>query len=155
MKKIIILIVFLLAGFSIQAQDYQTGIGLRFGLANGLSVKHFLSDATAVEGILTTRWEGFMVTGLFQVHNQLSPQGLSWYYGAGAHLGFFGGYDDHPWFDDDRDYMVLGIDGVIGLEYVFSEIPLSISLDWKPAINLSGHSGFWGDDGGLAVRYVF
>lgn len=152
-KIILIFSLFILSSAG-QAQEYETGIGLRGGLANGLTVKHFIGPSTAVEGILTTRWQGFMVTGLYEIHNDLNPPGLNWYYGFGGHLGFFGGYNDHPWFDDDDDYMVLGIDGIIGLEYVFDAVPVSLSLDWKPAFNLSGHNGFWGDGGGLSVRYV-
>ena len=48
-----------------QAQDYNTGIGLRGGLSNGLTIKHFISSNTALEGIISTRWRGLELTGLY------------------------------------------------------------------------------------------
>lgn len=137
-------------------QSYSTGIGLRGGLANGLTVKHFIGEKAALEGILSTRWKGFTVTGLYEIQQTaFDTPGLYWYYGVGAHVGFWDGYDGHPWFDDDDNYTVIGIDGILGLEYAFAEIPFSISLDWKPAFNLTGHSGLWADSGGLSLRYIF
>ena len=44
---------------------------------------------------------------------------------------------------------------MIGLEYVFQEVPISISVDWKPEFNIIGHSGVWVGDGGLAIRYYW
>lgn len=156
MKRILLTIILFISMLPfLQAQEYSTGIGLRSGFANGVTLKHFQSSDVAIEGILTTRWHGFMVTGLLEFHNDLDPSGLSWFYGFGGHVGFFGGYNDHPWFDDDKDYTVIGIDGILGLEYVFEAVPISLSLDWKPAINLNGNSGFWGDDGAFSIRYVW
>ena len=50
------------------AQDYKTGIGIRGGTQNGLTVKHFFSEHSAIEGIVSTRWEGFYVIGLYEWH---------------------------------------------------------------------------------------
>ena len=73
--------------------------------------------------------------------------------GAGAHVGFWNG-KYNPWWDNERNYGVFGIDGQIGLEYTINEIPLNLAIDWKPAINIIGYSGFWGDEIGLSVRYT-
>jgi hypothetical protein len=73
MKKIILtfaLVIFLSAFAS--AQDYNTGVGLRLGFSNGLTIKHFVSQRSAFEGILSTRWRGFELTGLYEVHNNAS-----------------------------------------------------------------------------------
>jgi hypothetical protein len=48
----------LLGGGSLFAQNYQTGAGVRLGYASGVTVKHFLTPTTAIDGILATRWEG-------------------------------------------------------------------------------------------------
>lgn len=155
MKKVILLLfLFLPLSGALNAQEYETAIGVRGGLSYGLTVKHFFVPQTALEGILTTRWGGLMITGLYEIQQDLDHPGFSWYYGFGAHAGLFGGYESNPWFDDNEYYSVLGVDGVIGLEYVFEDVPLNISLDWKPALNLFGHSGFWGGDGALALRYI-
>lgn len=156
MKRIfLILLVALFFGKESKAQDYETGIGLRAGFYNGLTVKHFLSSKTAFEGILDTRWRGFGITGLFEIHNQaFDINRLNWYYGFGAHIGFWDGRYYRGW-DNDENYTILGIDGILGIEYNFRLIPINLSLDWKPAINLTRSSGFMGDGGALSIRYIF
>ena len=141
----------------VQAQDYQTGIGLRGGFSNGLTVKHFLGDQTAVEGILSTRWRGFLITGLLEFHRPTQVDGLQWYYGFGGHIGVWNNRNNskNPFFDNDKSGTVIGVDGILGIEYSFSGIPFNLSLDWKPAFNLIGYSGFRGDGGALSIRYIF
>lgn len=156
MKKLIVVLFGILFSVTIsQAQDYNTGIGIRGGLSNGLTVKHFLSSNTAVEGLLSTRWHGVNISGLYEIHNQAfqTPR-LNWYYGVGGHVGFWDGDRNHPWFNDGS-YTVLGIDGIIGLEYNIEAIPFNISLDYKPALNLIGYTGFWGDEVAFSVRFIF
>lgn len=156
MKKAILtltLVIFISAYAS--AQDYNTGVGLRLGFSNGLTVKHFLSQRSAVEGLLSTRWRGFEITGLYEVHNQaFEVDRLNWYFGGGAHIGFWNG-DNTNWGDTGTNYTLIGIDGILGIEYNISEVPINISLDWKPSFNLTGYSGFWGDGGALSIRYIF
>jgi len=161
MRKVLITVVFLIVFLAVSyASDYNNGIGLRGGLANGLTIKHFMNADVAIEGIFTSRWEGFEFVGLYEIHKQaFDVERLNWYYGAGAHLGFWNG-KNVDWADDEdeaneKDLVVLGIDGVLGIEYNFQELPINISLDWKPAFNLIGHSGFWGDGGAFSIRYIF
>jgi len=136
-------------------QDYQTGIGVRGGLSNGLTIKHFTQENTALEGIAAFRWGGFHFTGLYEIHQPaFDTERLKWYYGAGAHIGVWDA-NDNPWFDEGTGHAVIGIDGIIGLEYSFEEIPFNISADWKPAFNLIGDTGFWGDEAAVSVRYIF
>jgi hypothetical protein len=158
MKKIVItcLIVFCLISVS-NAQDYKTGIGFRGGLTNGLTVKHFTSEKSAFEFLLASRWRGFEITGLYEIHNQaFNTERLKWYYGFGAHVGFWNGdYTHGYWGDPGVSYTVIGIDGILGLEYSFKEVPINLGIDWKPALNLVGYSGFWADGGALSIRYIF
>lgn len=139
------------------AQDYQTGIGLRAGVSNGLTVKHFLSEGAALEGILHTRWRGLVITGLYEVHQDIDElPGLRWFYGGGAHIGTWNGDRGHPnWADNYNGYTIFGIDGIIGLDYKIDGAPIGLSLDYKPAFNLSNVAGFWGDEVALSVRLVF
>ena len=158
MKRIFILIavIIITASFTqAQVQDYNTGIGLRGGSDYGLTIKHFIENDTAFEGIISTRWKGYNVTGLFEKHkNAFDLTSLNWYYGLGGHIGFWDG-NNVKWADDKESYTIIGIDGILGLELSISEIPFSISIDWKPAYNLIGYSGFWGDQGAISVRYIF
>jgi hypothetical protein len=156
MRKIIITAVmaFSVVAFSC-AQDYKTGIGLRAGFSNGITIKHFVDKKAAFEGILATRWQGFDVTGLYEVHNRaFDVDRLRWYYGAGAHIGFWNG-NNVTWGKAGTAYTVIGIDGVLGIEYSFNEAPINIGIDWKPAVNIIGYTGFWGDGGALSIRYIF
>jgi hypothetical protein len=137
------------------AQDYRNGIGLRGGLYNGLTFKHFLGGNSAVELIGSTRWSGFEITGLYEIHNRaFDVDRLNWYYGIGAHVGFYNG-DNTNWGTAGTAYTVVGVDGILGLEYNFTELPINISLDWKPAFNFIGYSHFWGDGGALSIRYIW
>lgn len=158
MRKFILTIVFVITLAAVSsAQDYRTGIGLRAGYPVGLSVKHFVSSKTALEGILASQWRGFLVTGLFEAHKRLADvDNLNWYYGFGAHVGFWNSNTNRAyWMEPGASYTVIGIDGILGLEYSFEDIPINLSLDWKPAFNLTGWTGFWGDGGALSIRYIF
>jgi hypothetical protein len=156
MKKLFFVSILLLFVFTTsRAQDYNTGIGIRGGLSNGLTVKHFISSNTAIEGLLASRWEGFNITGLYEIHNNAfdTPR-LNWYYGFGGHIGFWNG-NKNPWFDKNQNYTVIGVDGILGIEYNIEVIPFNISLDWKPGFNLVGYTGFWGDELALSFRFIF
>jgi hypothetical protein len=155
MKKNLILIAFCLCIATIvSAQEYKTGIGIRAGFSSGLTIKYFENHNVALEGLLTTRWQGFDITGLYEVHNQaFEVDHLNWYYGGGAHLGFYNG-SNASWGKNGTAYTVVGIDGILGLEYSFDDIPINIGIDWKPALNLIGYTGLW-SEGGLSVRYIF
>ncbi|MBL7971862.1 MAG: hypothetical protein JNL03_10110 [Prolixibacteraceae bacterium] len=156
MKKLLfVLLIALFLGFESKAQDYNTGIGLRGGWGTGLTVKHFLNQKAAVEGILDSRWHGIGITGLYEIHTPaFDVDRLNFYYGVGGHIGFWDGkhYRDY---NDDTNYTVIGVDGILGLEYNFKEIPFNLSIDWKPAFNITQSSGFYGDGGAISIRYIF
>ncbi len=156
MKKIaVIMIVLLFFVAESKSQDYNTGIGLRGGFASGLTVKHFLNESKAVEGIFDSRWHGFSITGLYEIHAEaFNTPRLNWYYGVGAHIGFWNG-QYYRNYDNRKDYTVIGIDGILGLEYNFEEIPFNLGIDWKPALNLVSNSAFTGDGGAISIRYIF
>ena len=156
MKKLIFTYLIALCLISTSyAQDYKTGIGIRGGYFNGLTVKHFIGTKTALEGILDSRWRGFEFTGLYEIHNQaFKTERLNWYFGFGGNVGFWNG-DNTKWGTPGTNYTVIGLDGILGLEYNFKDVPLNIGLDWKPTFNISGYSGFWGDGGAISIRYIF
>lgn len=157
MKKIILIACAAIFSMTSHSQAYETGIGLRGGLSNGITVKHFIGSDVALEGILHTRWRGFGITGLFEIHaNAFGVDELFWYYGGGGHIGFYPYYDNSP-FDDEfsGNTTVIGVDGILGIEYNIREIPINVSVDWKPTVNLIGLSGPYLDGGALSVRYTF
>ena len=157
MKRFVALTAIIAFIFSMnaKAQDYNTGIGFRGGLSNGLTIKHFTSTDAAIEGIVAFRWGGYHITGLYEKHQvAFDTEGLNFFYGAGGHIGMWDA-DGNPWFNEGTNHTVIGVDGIIGLEYAFDEIPFSISADWKPAFNIVGDTGFWGDEAALSVRFTF
>lgn len=158
MRKYVIGMLFfvLAAGAGTLHAQYNTAIGIRGAIAPGFTIKHNLTYDHAVEAILVTRWRGVMVTGLYQVHfPAFGVNNLRWYLGGGGHLGVWSQTStNNPWFESDGG-VVIGADGIGGIEYTLEDIPLNFSLDWKPGFNLVGHSGFWVDDGALSIRYAF
>jgi len=156
MKKSILLtiIVFLTlnTGFS---QSYQTSAGIRGAFASGITVKHFIDNNAALEGILSAGTWGGGITGLYEIHAQaFEVERLYWYYGAGAHIAQWN--DDFPGVSlKEGTHFVLGLDGILGLEYNIEEIPFTISADYKPSFNLTGFPGFWGYGAAISIRYTF
>lgn len=155
----------LLSVTQLLAQNYRTGIGLRGGYTYGLTVKHFVNSNSAVEGIISPRWEGVLITGLYEKHaTAFQVQRLQYYGGIGAHVGLWNfdehHHDHHPWFHHDKHrhdhdhHNVIGVDLILGLEYAFKEIPFSVGVDWKPGLNLIGHQGIWLEDVAFNLRFL-
>jgi len=140
--------------FTAQAQQYNSAVGVRGGGLNSISYKKTLNDFSAFEGIGSFRYRGLLITGLYTIQNDLNIEGeaFQWYYGGGAHIGLFN--NNNVFSETGGSNAVIGVDGVIGIEYTFSEIPLNLCLDYKPAFNLIGYSGFWADHASLGIRYV-
>ncbi|MDQ3140901.1 MAG: hypothetical protein M3Q56_01500 [Bacteroidota bacterium] len=149
---------------SLKAQDYNNAVGLRLAWGYGLTGKFFLNERAAIEGILNYRSYGvpgfkynyLRVTGLYEIHNDISSiDGLRWYYGGGAFVGFYGGdWDDYYTGNESSTY--IGLAGVLGLDYKFESVPINLSVDWIPSFVITGYgNGFTAENGGLAVRFTF
>ena len=134
--------------------DYRTAIGVKV-YPGAISVKHFVRDNTALEGLASFWRYGFRFTGLYEWHDDINgAPGLKWYVGPGAHLGFFNDRWGRAYLDDDEDGRIdLGLDGVIGLDYKIQGIPINISLDWQPSFTIISDPQFrsWG---GLGIRFT-
>jgi hypothetical protein len=170
MKKTIysiaFIVSFLLIGGMAKAQNtqggtsYTTAVGLKFGgYEDGVSVKYFATSDVSYEGVLGFRDHGVVVTGLYELNQEaFNVPELKFYYGFGAHIGAEGkGVYDR--FDGSNEYydsghLLLGLDGVIGLEYKIPQSPIAISLDLNPRIELA--SGPYFDLApGLGLKYTF
>lgn len=161
MKKIlplVSLVVLLSVSHRSEAQSmgssYRTALGVKFW-PGGLTLKHFIRDNRALEGIGYFWSHGFRFTGLYEVHGDINgAPGLKWYVGPGAHFGVYNEYwrkDDHIYDDGDAS---LGIDGVLGLDYKIKGAPINLSLDINPFLEILSHPYFdvWG---GLGIRFTF
>lgn len=155
MNKIIVGIFLIIVSLTTAQAQYKLGIGARLNYGYGLSVKYKMNKKEAFEGIVYSRWRGLNFTGLYEIHKPaFETPNWQFYYGVGGHVGVWrdGGRYGNPWFDSYNSSTVVGVDGILGLEYTFREIPLNLSLDWKPAINLIGYQGAWLDDVAVTAR---
>jgi hypothetical protein len=136
---------------TIKAQDlpdtYDFAIGVKM-YPGAITLKKSIDGSKYLEGIAAFWNKGFRMTGLYEVHTDFScAAGLKWYYGAGAHLGFY----NSKYYQGST---LVGIDGVLGLDYKIKGTPLNFSLDWQPSFEFGDGSGFEGW-GGLSVRFAF
>lgn len=156
MKKFVLLcmLAFGLYGAA-NAQVDGKAIGLRFGGFSGvgaeISYQHPFGNANRLEADLGLNSWGFSLTGVYQWVWDLSglADGFNWYAGFGGLLGVIN--------DDDNKYTSnfgIGVAGQVGIEYNFN-IPLQISLDYRPAMYVL--PGFGGGYDGicLSARYKF
>ncbi|MFP3860916.1 MAG: hypothetical protein ACLFUW_08850, partial [Bacteroidales bacterium] len=156
MKRILIIAILILAGTSVFGQGYKTSIGVRGAFASGITAKHFIEENVALEGILSGGAWGGNITGLYEIHTPaFDVERLYWYYGGGAHIAQWNEDFYFPSSDRDGSHIVIGLDGILGLEYYIEEIPFTISADWKPIFNITGYPGFSGYGGAISIRYTF
>ena len=157
MKRVVILglVAFgLIMNVQKASAQYKNAIGLRAGTANGLTFKTFGKKNTAFDFILILQskndYNYFRFSALYEIHNQINnAEGLRWYYGFG---GTIGSVNYKP---TDENDLLLGIDGVIGLDYKFTGAPINLSLDWKPTIRVAPDTEFDPDGAGLSIRFTF
>ncbi len=152
LKKTLFAVVVLLFIHTASAQNktsnslnYKTAVGVKIWNGGGLNLKTFISDKSAVEFVGFFFFNGTRITGLYEFHGDLNTEGnLKWYAGFGGHASLY------------RSGRGGGIDGVIGIDYKFPELPLNLALDWQPSIELGvgSYNGFAGGYGGLAIRYT-
>lgn len=153
MKKQILLItaalfIFSAAGAQSMGRTYKTALGVKFLDGAGITLKHFINERDALEGIGFFWSQGTRITGLYELHYDINgAPGLKWYIGPGAHLGFYNTRYGNGSF--------AGIDGVLGLDYKINNAPINLSLDWQPSFEFGTGRGFTGSWGGLGVRYTF
>ncbi len=160
MKKLCtVLAVLLLAGASsrVMAQDYKTALGIRLSSSpaivnNSISIKHFVTEKAAIEGLLSFG-DPLAIGALLEIHEQLGTPGLRWYYGGGAYLGFVKSYNVNT--DKNETNTNFGAQGVLGLDYKFSNVPVNLSIDWKPELNLVTDINFEPAAVGLTARFTF
>ena len=141
MKKLLFVTLITVLAFSANAQNktanslsYKTAAGIKIWDGAGLSLKTFLNEKNALEFVGFFNSAGVRVVGLYEIYGDLNTEGnLKWYLGPGAHVGFYKGNNS-----------VIGVDGVIGIDYKFAELP-----------EFTKGYGFAGGWGGLGARYTF
>ena len=122
--------------------SYQRGLGknTRFELDLGWRNSDHLST--------------FQLVGLYQWLWNIDG-GFNWYAGVGGGLGRWS-IDDKYYFGnkDDQSKTFVFAAGDIGIEYDF-DIPLLISLDFRPQVGLINYGDASNFDIALGIRYQF
>ena len=152
MKKILLLLFFVASLNFVMAQnrtanstEYKTAIGVKVWNGAGISLKTFITEKNALEFIGYFDRYGTRISGLYEFHGNLSSEGaLKWYIGPGVHVGLYKGIT------------AVGIDGIVGIDYKFTNMPLNLALDWQPTVELGtgSRNGFIGNWGGFAIRFT-
>jgi len=158
MRKIVLLLAIVAGMFSaVNAQVDSKNIGLRFGGLSGygaeLSYQHPLGSSNRLEADLGWNYYGLGLVGVYQWVWDLSAlqTGFNWYAGVGGGLGLY----DYGYNGITRNSSFnLGVAGQVGIEYNFN-IPLQLSLDYRPVFYFLGTGHFVSDGIALAVRYKF
>jgi hypothetical protein len=160
MKKIIVAIV-LFTGIglfnTLSAQDYKTALGVRLSSStamvnNSVSIKHFINEKVAIEGLLSFG-DPLAIGALVEIHKPLAASGLTWFYGGGGYIGFVKTLNTTT--QKTNTDTNIGAQGVIGLDYKFNNVPLNISLDWKPELNIITDINFEPAAIGFTARFTF
>lgn len=150
--SVICCITFLGANAQSMGRSYKTALGVKVWDGAGITFKTFVAPNNAVEVIGYFYRYGTRLTGLYEIHGNISgASGLKWYVGPGAHLGFYNNKERYY----NNDKVIAGIDGVLGLDYKVNKAPLNFSLDWQPSFEFADGRGFAGSWGGLGIRYTF
>jgi hypothetical protein len=170
MKKLLltIFLVLILSPNILSGQTPLRQAGLRSGYRGGLFYQ-ITSEAGSAEvgysALLSFSSNGIQLTGLKVIYetslDEISPDlFLAW--GYGGHVGFV--YTDHLGFLGERYNFngnqfcpLIGADGWISGEYRFRDIPLNISLNVKPFVEIIIPSfiKIMPADIGISISYVF
>lgn len=162
MKKILV-VVLLVAGSGLfleagaQVAPYKTALGVRLSSSNAyqnnsVSFKQFISDKAAIEALFTFG-DPLALGAMLELYKPLAADGLSWFYGGGGYIAFVKKLN--PTTLKESTDPNFGAQGVIGLDYKFSNIPLNISLDWKPELNIVTDINFEPACVGFTARFTF
>ena len=163
MKRFLIILLFSLP-LALSAQTFNKAIGIRGGHSAGFEYRFYTDDANSYKFLLATRDNGVQFHALKEFHEydlfDFSEQ-LSLFYGLGAHFGYEQ-WDKHYVQDntslyEERTALLAGIDAVVGVEYLFYEVPLSIGFEVKPYVDVLGRDFFDLElfDFAFTIKYLF
>ena len=161
MKKLFFTVIAIIAiTFASQAQEIsKNAIGLRLGDSKGfgteVNYQRGIGDNNRLEFGLGWRSnrdvDAFKLTGLYQWVWNIDG-GFNWYAGPGGGLGSID-FDDDRFPGADNETFIFAA-GTVGIEYNF-DIPLLLSLDFRPELGFGDYRDDLDFDIGLGIRYQF
>jgi hypothetical protein len=161
-KSFLILpLVFLVFQANVQAQRYGTSAGLRLGSNDlsrtvGISVQQRIMKHLTIEGIAQSDFNtNSTLHLLLERHHPIISKRFNYYYGAGFSFGLEESVFKNP---DTKEIIhtygnaTTGVDLIAGLEMTIANA--TISLDYKPNINMAGREEFFRGQVGISARMV-
>ncbi len=159
MRTLLISSLISLASLTVNAQQYNTAIGIKGDWSNlnvglgQLSVKHFFNSSNAIDASIGFgRRYGWL--NLMYEHNQPFIGNTDWYFGVGADFGIWNTNYDDRYESSERSGVWTGINGNIGIEYTFADMPINLAFDMGPTFRIAPDVKL-GILAGFALRYAF
>lgn len=126
--------------------ERKNALGIRISsqdavVNHSISYKHFFNSTTAAEALFSFS-DPVAIGALIEKHQPFGVAGLTWFWGAGAYVGFGGGRN-------------FGAQGVVGLDFIAPTLPLNFSVDWKPELNFVKQFSFEPAAVGFSARFLF
>ena len=165
MKKVTFVLLVLICSFSAFSQrakkpnPYHFGIGAAFYPAlkepYAVDFKFYTKGGHSLEFIGYNLETAYRVTALFNPYFPISRDGsLRMVVGPGVHVGVWkkefktNSYTTNP---------IVGVDGILGMEYRIPKVPLSFQIHFQPSADLAGNNEYYYDKkwAGAVVRFVF
>jgi hypothetical protein len=135
------------------ANTYSRAFGVKM-YPGALTYKKFNKQNIATEAIGYFNLDGFSLTMLKEFHTPvIDVENLSWYYGYGAHLGIWSDEWKKNNVKTGNSNIAVGLDGIIGLDYKFNNVPFNFSIDWQPSFSII--QSYFNNQGGIGIRYTF
>lgn len=166
-KNYLIIIYFIFISLTSYAQ-YGTGIGVRYGTDTniGLSILQFFSDRNqgASHTIVSFPYKGARLTSFYEWHfrnhnENIEVANVGFFVGLGAHIGRYkkvGWQKNDTPFIKGENVVAFGVDANAGIEWKIPTVPLLLSIDVHPLIDLNyieQQPQYF--DFGLSLRYLF
>lgn len=159
MKKLLLVLITVLGiSFAASAQNNNVkAIGLRFGYGTEVSFQtpagsnRLEVDLGRLETLFNTYYHYFTGSVTYQWLFDINAiPGLGWYVGPGAGAGWYAS-------NYYTSGLTVGVGGIVGVDYKFANIPLLVSVDFRPFYSVVNNSYYHSFDysTALGVRYVF
>ena len=148
MKRFLIAVIALVA-FASVSYAQPRALGVRGGYGVELSYQHGISG-NFIEADLGWAPKEFNLVAIYDFVFA-SAGYFNFYAGPGVRVGSFET-------SNNVTGLNLGISAQIGAEFVIPDVPINLSLDWRPVVNFFGEGkqrGFNGMYLALGVRYRF
>lgn len=163
MKKFIFLTILFFPAIAF-AQMFDNAFGIRAGQTPGIEYRFYTNDANSYKFLLGTRDDGLQFHAFKEFHKYdlfTFTDQLIFFYGVGIHVGYEQ-WDKHyvngnvQWYEEESAFLT-GLDGLVGLEYLFYEVPISLGLEVKPYFDILGRDAFRFEpfDFAFTIKYLF